>query len=139
MNNSHVALARGLIRYPYAVVVLLAGLDKILGTNLIVYWPQYISAPVLSVIGQDGVPAFLIVMGVIEVVVGGLLLWRYSNIVAYIAAAWLVLIAINLVMLGTLDIALRDLLMAAALIAMTELYQTQEVRERAPARRQVPA
>ena len=126
MDSSRIAFAAGLIRYPYGTVIILAGLDKVFATNLIARWPEYVSEPIVSIVGQVGVGAFLMLVGVIEVVVGALMLWRYAALMGYVAAAWLVLIAINLVLLGYLDIAARDLLLACALVAMSELCHTEK-------------
>ncbi|MDE2021751.1 MAG: hypothetical protein KGI71_02405, partial [Patescibacteria group bacterium] len=42
-GNKHVVFSWNLLRFAYGAVVLLAGLDKLLGTNLIVTWSKYIS------------------------------------------------------------------------------------------------
>jgi hypothetical protein len=51
----------------------------------------------------------MLLVGVIEICVGLLMMTRWTQIAGYIASAWLLLIAINLVMCGQyFDIALRD-------------------------------
>lgn len=113
--------ARQLIRFPYGIVFILAGLDKIFSTNLIVYWPKYISPPVLAAIGQRGVLPFLVGMGIVEIIVGAMLLTFWPRLASRLGIAWLILISINLVLLGAYDIAIRDILLAFALLALAYL------------------
>jgi hypothetical protein len=115
-----------IMRFAYGAVVLLAGLDKVLGTNLIVYWPKYISAPAAAVLGDVGIsiPAFLFLIGLIEVAVGILAFTRFTMLASYVSVAWLVVIAINLLIIGGyVDIAIRDLLLAVGAYATAHLAQ----------------
>lgn len=108
------------MRFAYGAVLILAGLDKLAGTNLIVEWALYISPPVL-----DNLPVsaavFLGTMGVIEVAVGILFFTKWSHIAGYLSVLWLVLISINLLLLDLRDIAVRDLLLAVGAYAIAEL------------------
>ena len=52
------------------------------------------------------------IVGVIEIVAGLAVLTAFTRLGAYVVALWLVLIAINLVVAGYYDIAVRDLVMA---------------------------
>ena len=107
------------IRYSFGLVVLLAGLDKLAGTNLIVEWAKYVSFPVADVIPAATV---VLIVGIIEVIAGILMFTRQAATALYAAAALLVLIAINLLMIGGyLDIAIRDLLLAIAAFAAARL------------------
>jgi uncharacterized membrane protein YphA (DoxX/SURF4 family) len=110
----------------YGLVPLLAGLDKFF--NLLTDWPKYLSpwvAHLLPVSAQT----FLYAVGVIEIVVGLLVLTRWTRLGAWIAAAWLVLIALNLITLGLFDIAVRDLAMAVGAYTLARLA---ELRQGAP-------
>ena len=110
-----------MLRYSYAAVVLLAGLDKVFSTNLIVDWPKYVSPFVSSILPVD-VHTFLIAIGIIEVVVAIAATTRYTVLASYVSAVWLVLIAVNLVMVGGyLDIAIRDMLLAVGAVAAAKL------------------
>lgn len=51
-------------------------------------------------------------------IVGVAILTRFTRLGAYVASAWLVLIAANLVIAGVLDVAVRDLVMAVAAYAL---------------------
>src|SRR5690554_2867109 len=82
------------LKYTFGVVPIVAGLDKF--TNLLTDWTQYISPA-----AGDALPfspeVFMMIVGVVEIAVGVLILTRYTRWGAYIAAAWLTLIAINLI------------------------------------------
>jgi hypothetical protein len=54
---------------------------------------------------------------------------------AYVASAWLLLVATNLVIAGHLDVAVRDAVLAIAAFTLARLLQVRgesEVREAAP-------
>jgi hypothetical protein len=121
MDSSHrIRLSWNLLRYSYGVVILLVGLDKIFGTNLIVDWPQYISAFVLTLLPVS-LPVFLVTVGIIEVIVALIMLMKSPRIAGYISIVWLVVIAINLLMAGYVDVAVRDLLLAVGAFVLAEL------------------
>ncbi len=119
-GTKRVVFSWNLMRFAYAAVLLLAGLDKILGTDLIVYWPKYISPFVASMLPVS-TTVFLIAMGVIEIAVAVLLATKWPRIAGYLSVVWLVLIAVNLLMLGYVDIAVRDVLLAVGAAALAEL------------------
>jgi hypothetical protein len=108
-----------LFKYSYGIVLLIIGLDKVLGTHLVVEWSKYVSPYV-----ENAVPiaTLLIVVGVIEVIVGALIFTRYGQLAFYISTAWLVLIALDLLSIGGyFDIAVRDLLLAVGTYAAARL------------------
>jgi len=54
---------------------------------------------------------------------------------AYVASAWLLLVAVNLVIAGHLDVAVRDVVLSIAAFTLARLIQVRrgsEVREAAP-------
>ena len=110
----------------YGLVPLLAGLDKFF--NLLTDWPKYL-APWMANLLPVSASTFMHVVGIIEIIVGLLVLTRWTRVGAWIAMAWLVLIAINLATLGLFDIAVRDLAMAVGAYTLARLA---EVREEAP-------
>jgi hypothetical protein len=73
------------------------------------------------------------VVGIIEMLVGLAILIRWKRIGAYIASAWLLLIAINLLTSsGFFDLAVRDVEIAIAafvLARMTEVRQPSTINE----------
>jgi len=111
----------------YGLVPLLAGLDKFF--NLLTDWPKYLS-PMVAGLLPVSAQTFMHVVGVIEIVVGLLVLTRWTRLGAWIAAAWLVLIALNLATLGLFDIAVRDLAMAVGAYTLARLA---ELRQESPA------
>ncbi|MBW8879360.1 MAG: hypothetical protein JF614_30865 [Acidobacteria bacterium] len=111
----------------YGLVPLLAGLDKFF--NLLTDWPKYLSPAVAGLLPVSA-STFMHVVGVVEIAVGLLVLTRWTRIGAWIAAAWLVLIAINLITMGLFDIAVRDLAMAVGAYTLARLA---ELRQGAPA------
>lgn len=120
----------------YGLVPLLAGLDKFF--HLLADWPKYLSplvADLLPVSAQN----FMYAVGIIEILVGLMVLTRWTRLGAWIAAAWLVLIAGNLVTMGLFDIAVRDLAMAVGaytLARLAELRQESPAAVRAPGLRE---
>ena len=111
----------------YGLVPLLAGLDKFF--NLLTDWPKYLS-PVLAGFLPISAQSFMYAVGIIEIVVGLLVLTRWTRLGAWIAAAWLVLIAVNLATMGLFDIAVRDVAMAVGAYTLARLA---ELRQDAPA------
>lgn len=120
-----------MLRAGFGVVPALAGLDKILRTNLLADWPSYISPLARAVLPVSG-DAFMQVIGVIELVVGVAILTVATRLGAYAAAAWLLLIAANLITTGHyFDVAVRDVLLAVAAYTLARLT---EAREASPVR-----
>jgi hypothetical protein len=118
--QKRVALSWNLLRYSYGAVILLAGLDKLLATNFIVDWQSYIS-PFVAGLLPVSTGVFLGAMGVIEIAVAILMLTKWPRIAGYLSVAWLLLISLNLVLMGHLDIAIRDILLAVGAFVLTEL------------------
>jgi hypothetical protein len=127
-SNARVKLSWNVLRYSYGIIILLVGLDKIFGTEFIVHWPKYISSLVLNYLPVS-TPTFLIAIGIIEVIVAIMMLTKWPRLAGYISIVWLVFIAVNLIMAGYLDVAVRDLLLAIGAFVSTELavvVQTQK-------------
>ncbi|HKH49141.1 MAG TPA: DoxX family membrane protein [Thermoanaerobaculia bacterium] len=117
----------------YGLVPLLAGLDKFF--NLLTDWPKYLSPWVAGLLPVSA-QTFIYAVGVIEIVVGLMVLTRWTRLGAWIATAWLVLIAVNLVTLGLFDIAVRDLAMA---VGASTLARLAELRQESPRTVREPA
>ena len=95
-----------ILRFGFTVAPIIAGLDKFL--HLLVNWDQYLPGIVNRLVGGHG-HELMLAVGVIEIVAGvGVAL--KPRIFAYVVAAWLFLIILNLLAIpGYFDIALRDL------------------------------
>jgi len=110
----------------YGLVPFLAGLDKFF--NLLTDWPKYVS-PMVAGLLPVSPQTFMYVVGIIEIAVGLMVLTRWTRLGAWIAMAWLVLIAVNLLTLGLYDIAVRDLAMA---VGAHTLARLAELRQESP-------
>lgn len=110
------------LKVGYGLVPLLAGLDKFV--NLLTYWPHYVSpaaAALLPVAPQQ----FMYVVGVIEIAVGVAILTRWTVLGSYVAAGWLLCIAVNLVLAGAFDVAVRDVAMAIGAFTLARLTEVR--------------
>jgi hypothetical protein len=102
----------------FAVLPILAGLDKYL--HLLVNWDVYVSPLVLRVVPL-GAHAFMLAVGVIEIVAGVVVAVR-PRIGAYIVMLWLWGIILNLLTIpGYYDIALRDFGLTLGALALARL------------------
>jgi uncharacterized membrane protein YphA (DoxX/SURF4 family) len=113
------------LRIGFGLTALLAGLDKFFG--LLVDWTQYLS-PVIG----DSIPVTpqtaMLIVGAIEMIVGIAVLSGFiTRIAAYVVAAWLLLIAIQLVTTGRFfDVAVRDVLLALGAFTLARLSEVRE-------------
>jgi hypothetical protein len=104
----------------FTVAPILMGLDKFLG--LLVNWGQYLPPFANNLLGGYG-DQFLYAVGVIEIV-AGIGVFLKPKIFAYVVAAWLGLIIINLLMIPSyFDVALRDFGLLLAAVALGRLSQ----------------
>jgi hypothetical protein len=102
-------------------VAFLAGLDKFF--NLLADWPGYLS-PLAAHLLPMSASSFMHIVGVIEMAVGAAILSGFTQIGGFVAAAWLVAIAINLVTTGRyFDVAVRDVAMAIAGFTLARLTE----------------
>ena len=106
------------------LMAFLAGLDKFF--NLLTNWEQYVSPLSLRMLPLS--PTSLMhIVGVIEIVVGLAILTKATRLGAYVASAWLVCIALELVTTGHFfDIAVRDLELAVAAFVLAKLTEITE-------------
>jgi uncharacterized membrane protein YphA (DoxX/SURF4 family) len=118
LNSSWWALRIALGLAPF-----LAGLDKFF--NLLTKWTMYLNPLALRVV-PVAPETFMRGVGVIEMIVGIAILTRWTRLGAYVAAAWLVCIALNLVSMGAFfDVAVRDLLIAVAAFSLARLTEVR--------------
>ncbi len=119
------------LRLALGIVPIVAGLDKFL--NLLTNWEQYLSPLAVRLLPvSPGV--FMRAAGIIEILVGIAILAGLTRLGAYVACAWLALIAVELLTTGHFfDVAARDAVMATAAFALARLA---EVAERSPARQE---
>ena len=126
-NDRGIESARKLLRITFGVVPFLAGLDKFF--NLLANWSSYVS-PTAAQLLPVSVGTFMDVVGIIELAVGVAILTGWTRLGAYVASAWLLGVAANLVLAGFFDVAVRDVVMAIAAFTLARL---SEVRQEVPA------
>ena len=112
------------LKFGLGLAAFLAGLDKFF--NVLADWPGYLS-PMMASLLPFSATTFMQVVGVIEMAVGLAILTRWTELGAYVAMVWLVLIAVNLVTTGHFfDVAVRDVVMAIAAYALARLTEAHE-------------
>jgi len=102
----------------------LAGLDKFF--NLLTNWTDYLNPVALQYVPVSP-EIFMRGVGVVEMIVGLAILTRFTKLGAYLAACWLVAIAVNLVSMEKFyDVAVRDVLLAVAAFALARLSAVRQ-------------
>ena len=131
MNNSQSTNSPGdscwwSLRLAFFLGPFLAGADKFF--HLLTDWDKYLSPAALRVLGTHS-HQFMLLVGVIEMIVGLMVITKWPQLGAYIASVWLLLIAINLVLTGQyFDIALRDIGLCLSAFGLAELSRMHGVR-----------
>lgn len=122
----------GALRLALGLTATLAGLDKFF--NLLADWGTYVS-PVAASLLPVSPETLMYVVGVVEFSVGVAILGAAPVLGAYIASAWLVLVAVNLLLGGHFDIAVRDVVMSVAAFTLARLLELRsQETSRAPVR-----
>jgi hypothetical protein len=107
-----------ILKFGFIVAPIVAGLDKFF--HVLTDWDKYLPAAVNAMVGGRG-HELMLAVGVIEIVAGIGVAVR-PRIFAYVVAAWLGVIIVNLLMTGGyLDIALRDLGLLLGALALGRL------------------
>ena len=110
--DSRLERAWWILRIGLGLAPFLAGLDKFF--NLLADWPAYLSPLALRVLPFSG-QTFMHIVGVIEMIVGLAILTKWTRLGSYVAAIWLVAIALQLLTTGAhFDVAVRDVMIALA-------------------------
>ncbi len=111
-------LAFALLRTAFTVAPIVFGLDKFF--NLLTDWQGYL-APLVDRLVPGTAHQVMLVVGVVEIVAGVLVAVR-PRIGAYVVAAWLAGIIMNLLLIpGFYDVALRDFGLLLAALALARL------------------
>jgi uncharacterized membrane protein YphA (DoxX/SURF4 family) len=106
------------LRLGLAAEQILAGGDKFF--NKLTDWTMYLSPLATKVIPVE--PArFMHVTGVVEILLGILLLTRWTKLGAYLVMLWLLGIVVNLLTGAFYDLAVRDFEVAIAAFALAQL------------------
>jgi hypothetical protein len=114
-----------ILQFAFTVAPIVAGLDKFF--HLLVNWDMYLS-PIIPRVLHVSAHSFMMAVGVIEIVAGLLVAFK-PRIFAWVVAAWLWGIIINLLTIpGFYDIALRDFGLSLGAAALAKLAQEYEGR-----------
>lgn len=112
------------LRIGLAVEQIAAGGDKFF--NKLADWTMYLSPIATKVVPVEPAP-FMRAIGIGEIVLGIMLLTRWTKMGAYLLMLWLVGIVINLVTTGMFyDLAVRDCEVAIAAFALSQLSAARE-------------
>jgi hypothetical protein len=120
-----------IMRIALGLMATLAGLDKFF--NILADWGSYVS-PAAAQLLPFSTDILMGIVGVVEISVGIGNLTAVPVLAAYVASAWLLLVAVNLVIAGHLDVAVRDVVLSIAAFTVARLIQVRggsEVREAA--------
>ncbi|TMI72084.1 MAG: hypothetical protein E6H09_11180 [Bacteroidetes bacterium] len=114
------------LRFTYGLVPIIAGADKF--TNLLTNWENYLNPSIVKMLPFSA-STFMSIVGVIEIIAGLLVLIR-PRIGAYVVMAWLIAIALQLIIgQNYYDVAVRDLVMAIgaySLARLSAVYQPEK-------------
>lgn len=107
-----------ILHWGFTAAPVIAGLDKF--TRLLADWDKYLAPPIARMLPVSA-HTFMMIVGVVEVVAGLLVAIR-PKLGAYVVAAWLGGIIVNLLLSGSyFDIALRDFGLALGALALGRL------------------
>lgn len=134
MQDHRTESAYWALRLVFGIVPIVAGLDKF--TNLLADWQGYLSPLAVRMLPVSPA-AFMGLVGIVEIVVGAGILAGYARVFGFVAAGWLLAISLNLLASGHfLDVAARDVALAAAAFALARLaplHESAHARAEAPA------
>jgi uncharacterized membrane protein YphA (DoxX/SURF4 family) len=94
--DTSIQSSQQILKYTYGLVPIVAGLDKF--TNILTNWKDYINTSLLGILPFSS-QTFMIIVGIIEIAAGILVLLR-PRIGASVVIAWLIVIALSLVLSG---------------------------------------
>jgi hypothetical protein len=115
-----------LLHWGFVAAPVIMGADKFL--NLLTNWEKYLAPSFLS-LSPLSAAATMRAVGVVEIIAGLVVALR-PRIGAYIVAAWLAGIIVNLLLVGGYyDVALRDFGLCLGALALARLSATYDRRE----------
>mgnify|MGYP001602416179 CR=1 FL=1 len=112
------------LRIALGLMPIASGVDKYF--DRLADWGMYLS-PLATKAVPISTPAFMHIVGVVEIIAGLIVLSRWTKIGAYIVMAWLLAIAVNLVTTGMFyDLAVRDIEIAVGAFVLAQLTTVRE-------------
>jgi hypothetical protein len=106
-----------LLRLSYVVFLLAIGADKIVHTNLIANWEQFVG-PVLHTLLPFSIVTIVSIEGLIEIAIGILFLTKWVRTAGVLVIATTLTLCIDLFTLHFVVIALHDLLFCVGAIVL---------------------
>lgn len=107
----------------YIFIPIAAGLDKFF--NILTDWTQYLN-PLIRVIFGISAGLFMNIVGVVEIA-AGVIVFLNRRIGAFIVSAWLLAIALQLILNWMyVDVAVRDLALSAGAFCLALLSERKE-------------
>lgn len=122
--SAHLQIPAQALRLAFGLMATLAGLDKFF--NILADWTSYVS-PLAADLLPVSTDLFMRGVGIIELGVGLSILFLAPVIGAYVASAWLLLVAANLVIGGFFDVAVRDVVLSLAAFTLARLLEAEGV------------
>jgi hypothetical protein len=113
------------MRLAIGLMATLAGIDKFF--DILVDWGSYVS-PVAAQLLPVSTDVFMWIVGGIEFAVGLSILTALPVVGAYVASAWLLLVAVNLTLGGYFDVAVRDVVLSIGAFTLARLIQVRDHR-----------
>ena len=120
--DSRLQTPANMLRVAIGLMATLAGLDKFF--NILADWSSYVS-PVAAQLLPISTDVLMWIVGIVEFAVGISILTALPVLGAYVASAWLLLVASNLVLGGHLDIAVRDVVLSISAFTLARLVGVQ--------------
>lgn len=122
-HHGQAHLAYNLLKWTYGLFFIVAGLDKFF--NKVTMWQQYIGPFVIKVAPVE-LNKLMMGIGAFEVVLGALILAK-PRLGGFLAAAWLIFLAVNIASMNMFyDVALRDLMMAVGALVLALMTCNKE-------------
>jgi hypothetical protein len=116
--KSELGTLQMVLKLTFSLVPIVAGADKF--TNFLTDWSKYLNPDLMRIVPFDP-HTFMIIVGVIEII-AGIIVFIKTELGAYIVSAWLICIALTLLLSGSyLDVAVRDIVMAIGAWALARI------------------
>jgi hypothetical protein len=110
-----------LLRVGLGAGLFLAGLDKFF--DVLATWSMYLSPVAERLLPMSG-DAFMRAVGIVEMAIGVAILTRWTRLGAYVMAAWLVGVAVNLALAAHFwDLVVRDLEVSLSAFTLARLTE----------------
>lgn len=112
------------LKYAYGFVLFVAGLDKFFG--YLIEWRIYVGQFAIQIL-PIGVTNLLYLIGISQIIVGVLILSKFTRLGVYILMVGLAIMIINLLAVGgQMEIVLRDVLILTGAWALAQLTEIKE-------------